>query len=156
MGVKLGKYAKLYYKVGGVAAAGEWIELKKVRDVTLNVDKGEADVTTRDNAGWKAMIGALKNGSVDLKMPWNTADEGFVALMESFFLDQVIGLSILDDEIDVGTGLQADFEVFKFNRTETLEEALSADITVKPTFSDTAPVWLENGAPIATGTGTGA
>ena len=47
MAIKLGMEAVLKYKVG----AGAWTELKNVKDVTLNLEAGEADVTTRANAG---------------------------------------------------------------------------------------------------------
>lgn len=57
MALKLGMAAKLYFKAGGVAAAGAWTELGNVKDVTLSLETGEADVTTRANAGWKATIG---------------------------------------------------------------------------------------------------
>lgn len=44
MATKLGMEAKLYYKIGGVAAGGAWNELDNARDVTLNMEAGEADV----------------------------------------------------------------------------------------------------------------
>ena len=59
MALKLGMQAKLYVKVGGVAAVGPWSELGNVKDVTLSLETGEADVTTRANAGWRATIHAL-------------------------------------------------------------------------------------------------
>jgi hypothetical protein len=34
-----------------------------VRDVTLNLETGEADVTTRANSGWKQTFATLKDGS---------------------------------------------------------------------------------------------
>ena len=85
MALKLGMQAKLYVKVGGVAAVGPWSELGNVKDVTLSLETGEADVTTRANAGWRATVGTLKEGSVEFEMVWNTGDAGFTAIKNAFF-----------------------------------------------------------------------
>jgi TP901-1 family phage major tail protein len=146
MSAKTGMQAKLYYKVGGVAAQGDWVELTNIKDNTLNLEKGEADVTTRANGGWKATIGTLKSGSVEFEMVWDPDDAGFDAVSDAYFNDQVIGLAILDDEIESGTGLMADFAITNFSRKEPLEEAITVSVTAKPTYSETAPVWIEKGA----------
>ena len=60
MAIKLGMEAKLFYKVGGQSGGGAWTELANVRDVTLTLEAGEADVTTRANQGWRATVATLK------------------------------------------------------------------------------------------------
>jgi hypothetical protein len=148
MGAKTGMQAKLYYKVGGVAAAqGDWVELTDIKDNTLNLEKGEADVTTRGNNGWKATVGTLKSGSVEFEMVWNPDDAGFSAISDAFVGDSAIGLAILDGPKETGTGLVADFSITKFSRNEKLEEAVTVSVTAKPTYSATAPVWMEAGTP---------
>ena len=54
-----------------------------------------------------------------------------------------IGMAAMDGDIDVvGTqGLVADFDVVSFTRTEPLEEVLKVAVSVKPTYSVTAPEW---------------
>ncbi len=56
MSVKLGLDAKLYRNTGNYASPN-WQEMKNVKDLTLSVEAGEADATTRGNAGWKATLG---------------------------------------------------------------------------------------------------
>jgi len=146
MGVKTGMEAKLFYKAGGVAAQGNWAELTNVKDNTLNLEKGEADVTTRGNNGWKATVGTLKSGSVEFEMVWDTEDDGFQTISEAYFEDKAIGLAIMDGPMESGTGLMADFAIINFSRKEPLEEAITVSVTAKPTYSETAPVWLEKGA----------
>jgi hypothetical protein len=51
MAIKLGMEAAEKYKTGG--QAGAWTALGNTRDVTLNLETGEADVTTRANSGWR-------------------------------------------------------------------------------------------------------
>lgn len=146
MSAKLGMNAKLYYKEGGMDAAGSWNELTNVRDNTLNLEKGDADVTTRGNNGWRATLATLKDGSVEFEMVWDPDDAGFDAIHDAYFNDNVIGLSILDGAIATGTGLQADFAITNFTRNEPLEEAMTVNVTAKPTYSSSPPRWLEGGA----------
>ncbi|GAB4138374.1 MAG: hypothetical protein Tsb009_06550 [Planctomycetaceae bacterium] len=57
MTIKLGMEAKLYRNTGTYALP-TWVEMINVKDLTLNLEAGEADVTTRGNAGWRATIAA--------------------------------------------------------------------------------------------------
>ncbi len=139
MAIKLGMDAKLYYKPGGQSGGGAWTTLTNVRDVTLNLETGEADVTTRANAGWRATVGTLKEASVEFEMVWDTADAGFTAIKNAFFNNEMIGLRVLDG--DGGQGLQADFSITNFSRSEPLEEAITVSVTAKVTYSDTPPSW---------------
>ena len=51
-----------------------------MRDLTLNLETGEADITTRANNGWRATLATLKDGSIEFEMLWETRDAGFNAL----------------------------------------------------------------------------
>lgn len=140
MSIKLGMEAKLYYKVGGQGGGGNWTELSNARDVTLNLEKGEADLTTRANSGWRATVGTLKEASVEFEMVWDTADAGFTAIKNAYFNNEMIGLRVLDGA--AGQGLQADFDVTSFTRNEPLEEGITVNVTVKVTYSATPPSWI--------------
>ncbi len=144
MAIRLGMDAKLYYKVGGVGGSGSWEELVNVKDVTLNLETGEADVTTRGNAGWRATAATLKEGSIEFEMVWDTGDAGFTAIKNAYFNNAKIGFAIMDGDIAASgsQGLQADFSITNFSRKEALEEALTVSVTAKPTYSTTAPQWV--------------
>ena len=138
MSIKLGMEAKLYY---GAAGATATTELTNVKDVTLNLESGEADVTTRGNSGWRATVGTLKTGSVEFEMIWDSADPGFAAIKDAYFNNEPIALAILDGV--GGEGLDADFSITNFSRKEALEEAITVSVTAKPTYSTRAPAWVE-------------
>lgn len=140
MAIKLGMDAKLFYKTGGQAGGGAWTEMTNVRDVTTNLEKGEADVTTRANAGWRATAPTLKEGTIEWEMVWDTADAGFTAVKDSYLNNTAIGLQILDGA--GGQGLQGDFAITNFSRSEPLEEAITVSVTAKVTYSDTPPTWI--------------
>ena len=140
MAFKLGMEAKILYKVGGQGGAGTWNALNNVRDVTLTLEAGEADVTTRANNGWRATVATLKEASVEFEMVWDTTDAGFTAIKDAYLGNDPIGLQILDGTN--GQGLQADFMITSFSRNEALEEAITVSVTAKVTYSATAPSWL--------------
>ncbi len=143
MGVKFGIDAKLYFCAAGIGGTPTWTELSNVKNVTLNLTKGEADVTTRANNGWKATAGTLKEGSIEFEMVWDTADAGFTAIQEAYFANTPIGIAAMDGPIEtVGSqGLWADCMIADFSREEPLEEAISVKVTAKPTYSENPPVW---------------
>jgi len=144
MGIRLGMEAKLYYNAGGMGGSGGWTELANVKDVTLNLEAGEADVTTRANAGWRATVATLKEGSIEFEMVWDTADGGFSAIKNAYFNNTPIAFAVMDGPVDdAGSqGLQADFSITNFSRNEALEEAITVNITAKPTYSTVAPAWV--------------
>lgn len=140
MAIRLGMEATLNYKTGGQAGGGSWTELTNTKDVTLSLEAGEADVTTRANNGWRAIVATLKEASVEFEMVWDTGDAGFSAIKDAYLNNAIIGLQILDG--DSGEGLQADFMITSFSRSEALEEAIMVSVTAKVTYSATAPSWI--------------
>lgn len=144
MGIKLGMEAKLYRNNGDFTTP-DWVELTNVKDLTLNLEKGEADVTTRANGGWRALAGTLKDGSIEFEMVWDTQDAGFSAIKEAWFNDTPIEFAVMDGDVTASgsQGLRATMEVFNFSRNEPLEEAVTVSVTIKPTYSANAPQWME-------------
>jgi len=146
--VKFGIDAKLYFCAAGIGGTPTWTELTNVRNVTLSLTKGEADVTTRANAGWKATAAVLKEGSIEFEMVWDTEDTGFTAIQTAYFQNSLIGLAVMDGPIATNgsQGLWADCMILDFSREEPLEEALSVKVTAKPTYSANPPQWKKIGA----------
>ena len=141
MGFKLGMNAKLYrgdaLLTGSDDAAVDavtWTEITNVKDVTLNLDTGEADVTTRANNGWRATAATLKDGSVEFEMVWDTADAGFAALKDAWLGGAEIAMAVMSGGITVENeeGLVTNFTVTNFSRSEPLEEAITVSVTIKP------------------------
>ncbi|MGH7143117.1 MAG: phage tail tube protein [Planctomycetota bacterium] len=143
MSIKLGLDAKLYRNTGTYAAP-TWVEIANVKDVTLNLEAGEADVTTRANAGWKATLATLKDASVEFDMVWDTGDAGFTALKDAFFNNGAIEVAAMDGDITAtgSQGLRATMSVTKFSRKETLADAIMVSPTLKPTYAAQPPEWM--------------
>ncbi len=143
MAVRLGLDAKLYRNTGTVGSS-LWELIDNVRDVTLNLETGEADVTTRGNDGWRATVGTLKDASIEFEMVWDTEDGNFTALKDAFFNGNPLELLVADGDISLADsqGLRAVCRIINFTRTEALEEAITVSVTAKPTYSEAPPSWL--------------
>ena len=143
MGVRLGLDAKLY-RNKGTYDTPDWEEMTNVKDLTLNLESGEADVTTRGNMGWRATVATLKDGSIEFEMVWDTADAGFTAIQQAWFNNTPIEFAVMDGDITTAgsQGLRATFSIIKFSRNEPLEEALSVSVSSKPTYAEHAPEWM--------------
>ena len=138
MAIKLGLDAKLFR---GVAGTQGTIEVTNVKDVSLSLESGEADVTTRKAKGWKLSVATLKEASLEITILYDTEDEDFLAFKEAYFSNTPLSLFITDGDT-TAHGLDADFSVTGFTVDQPLEEAVTVKVTAKPTASDRAPVWV--------------
>ncbi len=141
--IKLGMEAKLY-RNDGTYASPTWVEVLNLKDLTLNLEAGEADVTTRGNAGWRATIASLKDGSIEFDMLWDTADANFTAIRSAFFAGTDVEFAVMDGDVagSGSQGLRATMAITSFSRNEALEEAISVSVTCKPTYSANPPEWM--------------
>src|SRR5688572_25442384 len=130
--IKLGMEAKLYRNSGNYASP-TWSELENVKDLTLNLEAGEADVTTRGNAGWRATVATLKDGSIEFDMVWDTEDANFTALKDAFFGGMAVEFAVMDGDIQTtgSQGLRASMSITGFSPSEALEEAIMVSVTCK-------------------------
>jgi hypothetical protein len=142
---------KLYYQTTGTrqawpgtGSAPNLTEVTNVRDATLNLEKGEADTTTRGNSGWRSTEGTLKDGSVEFEMVWDTSDAAFTAIKDAYFNDTTIALAALTGDKDTAgsQGIWADFSITNFSQTQGLEDAVIVSVSAKPAYSAVATQWV--------------
>lgn len=148
MAIVLGLNAKLFRGTAGTQAS---TEMTNVKDVTLSLETGDADVTTRATQGWRASVATLKEGSLEFGMNYDTDDEDFNAIQAAFLNNTPIAFFVSDG---AENGLDADFTITGFNIEQPLEEAMTVSVTAKPTASSRAPAWSTNSS--AGGGGEGA
>ena len=136
MAVVLGLDAILMRGTAGQTAA---TEVKNVKDLTLSMESGEADVTTRATSGWKASIATLNDASLEFGILNDTEDADFTAFRDAYFGNTPLALFVTDGN---GSGLDADWSITGFSVEQPLEEALTVSVTAKPTASTRAPAWV--------------
>ena len=128
----LGMNAKIYQGASGGALA-TLTEMGNVRDVTLNLEAGEADVTTRGNQGWRATAPTLRECTAEFEMLWKPGDAGFDAIKTAYLTSGTLRLAVLTGESTAsGTeGPLGDFSITNFTRSEPLEEGVTVSVTAK-------------------------
>jgi hypothetical protein len=106
-------------------------EIKNVKDLTVSLEKAEADASTRDNNGWRATVGTLKDASIEFTVLNKSGDTSFSMLQGLWSTGTPCDVDISD----AGGSLILTCEVMNFNVNQNLEEVVSADVTLKPTQS---------------------
>lgn len=137
----LGMNAKIYQGTAGGELA-TLSEMANVKDVTLSLEAGEADVTTRANQGWRATAPTLRECTAEFEMLWKPGDAGFDAVKTAFLTSGTIRLAVLTGEKAAsGTeGPLGDFSITNFSRNEPLEEGVTVSVTAKLAVFDE---WVE-------------
>lgn len=137
----LSENAKLFYNAGTFGAPS-WTEITNVKDVTLTLEKDEIDVTTRGSGGYKEFVDGLIDATIDFNMIWDTTDAAFTAIRTAFFAKSAVEFLVLDDGTTDGQGLRATCMIKSFSRGETLGEALTVDVSIRPVKnSNSPPTW---------------
>jgi len=134
---KLGMDCKLYYKATPLTGPPDgtgWTELDNAKDVNLQQENGEADITTRANGGWRATAATLKEATIEFEMLWKPSDAAFTAILNAWLNAAEIAIAALDGAIDEAgnQGLVSNCTVTSFTRNEPLEEAVTVSVTLKP------------------------
>ena len=101
----LGMNAGLYQGAATETDPDLMTEVDNVRDVTLSLEAGEADITTRGNSGWRATAPTLQECSVEFQMVWRPDDAVFDAIKAAFLSTGTVALAIFDQKRTV-TGAQ--------------------------------------------------
>ena len=134
----LGKECKAYYADtlldGTNTSTLSWLEVDNIRDLTLNCDKGEADMKTRGSGGWDQTKATFKSATVEFEMLWKPSDPAFTAIKDAYINDTELAFAAMDGDINTSgkQGLASNFEVMQFERSEPLEEGVKASVTLKP------------------------
>ena len=141
----IGLDAKLYYNANTYASPS-WTELTNVKDVSLSMDAGEADASTRGSGGWKITEATLRSASIEFEMTWDTSKAWFIALRDAYLAGTLVEMACMDGAIATSgkEGLRAGMSVTEFMRNEPLEGVVTVSVTVKPGPSaDANPAWYE-------------
>lgn len=142
--IKLGLDCKL---MRGTAGATATTEMKNVKNVTLNLEKAEADITTRAASGWRVYAGTLKEASIEFEMLYDTEDEDFTTILNAFLNGTALSMFVSDGS---GSGLDCDVVITNCGQDQQLEEGVNVNVTARPTItggaSSRAPKWTTAGA----------
>lgn len=136
--------AECSYKVGGVAAGGDWVPTDNIKDNAVKLDKTSIDASTRASAPFKTNRGGLIDASIEFDMKFDPDDDFFTLVQSSFLSGEYFGFRALSQPFEEGgQGLEADMEVFSFEKQEPLDGVQWVKVSMKPIDAGTAPAWVE-------------
>lgn len=147
MAFKLGMNAKLYFHATAGAALASMTLVNNVKDVTIDLSTGEADVTTRGNSGFRANAATLKECSMTFQIQQEDSDSFLAAIQAAWLASTTIELCALTGAKDVAgsEGPKGSFAITNFSRSEPLEDAITYDVTAKLNAWDK---WITDGAEV--------
>lgn len=147
--IPLGKDAKLYYAAPGAAAPNTIIA--GVSELTVTLEKDEAEVTRRISGGWEDHREGIKRLSLSFTLMGVTLDTSgtevtaFNVLQSTFFtgifsgsgdtgiaLHACAAIDALTSTLN-GAGPLADFLITRFERSENLGDAQSYSVECRMT-----------------------
>lgn len=143
MAKKVGLSCYIYINTGTYGTP-VWAAIDLAKDVTLSLESGEADASTRASV-WREYLQTLKDAGIELEMVADSADSNFTLLKDAFFNDTSVDILALDGtSATVGAqGLRMISAVTAFSRAEPLEDTVTISATIKPTpNSDASPAWF--------------
>jgi len=114
------------------AALSALLVVGKVKDLTLTLEAGEADITTRDNDGWEAIAATLRKCGAEFEVLYNPNDRGVQALKTAFLASTPLRMAVLSAPIaeEGSGGPVGDFVVSNFGRNEQLVEGMMVPVTI--------------------------
>jgi hypothetical protein len=156
MAAKTGRRAKLYYRVGGSTVTDDWTELTRVRNLTLNDEKGTVEVDDRSTSVVGFLIDKRTVG-VEFDLTYDATDAGHIALNDAYVNEAALGIAVMDGAFaaSTGNGVALDMYVATFTRNENLADPMSRTVKLVRAYGTSDPVEYEDGQPVtATGTAT--
>ena len=125
------------YKLGlGCTLTVDSVEIENAKDVTLNFEMGDADVTTRAADGWRMHLPTLADVSIEFELVLGGADGTKLGTL--FNSGEAVDVEVAGGNFE----FTAKMTVENFAATQPLENAESVSVTLRP-----APVESESDAP---------
>lgn len=137
----LGLDAKMYRNTGNFSTP-TWNEMTDVQDVTVNLDKGEAEVKRR-GITWRQHLLHLKEATIDFEMLHDPTNEDWDVISDAFFNNAIIDFLVMDGASNTNgsEGFRAECQVKMFTGNQPLEEVLTDSVQLRPApTSNTQPV----------------
>jgi len=133
---RMGLDGKFYYGTAGAKAS---TPADNVRNVNLNLSKRTAEALRRGKK-WVAKKTIATEASVEFEVFDIEGDSFLTNLKNAFMLNSKIALYPKDAAS--GEGLDADFYISGFSRSENNEDFIVYSVTAEPTDEQRDPAWV--------------
>lgn len=141
MGVKRGMDCVLARNTG-TNASPTWNVITKARDVSRDIEVGEAEAGARDSA-WEVFVALRKKLTIEFEHIADPAVDDYDALVTACDSQTVVEFAIANGAIATsGTRLlRVDCQVFSMKEGQPLDGVVMDSITLKPTYSSNVPTF---------------
>ena len=132
----LGMNAKIFQGTAGDPAPSDvtsLTEMTNVKNVSLSLEAGEANTTTRANNGWESTTPTLKKATCEWEMQFKPGDTQIAAIRSAYLSNSPVALGVLtgDPAVTGSEGPVGNWSITGFSRDEELEEAIVYKVTAK-------------------------
>jgi len=137
----LGLEACLYIGAVGATHTALSVETNEVtcaRSVDLSRTSAMADVTRR-GSDYRLQRRALKEASISMELIYDPGDPVFKRLSDSYESGEAVGLFVSDG---FGSGLLCDASVTEFSQSQPMEDIITVNAVLVPTFVSRYPAWI--------------
>src|SRR5262245_8182102 len=124
-------------------ASPTWLLIDVCRDVTVDMSKGEADLSLRGST-WRRRRGTLKEGSISMELLYAPGNPSYDKIADAFLAGTILDIALSDGTLPAGPAnyFRADVEVFGFTRNEPLEDAVTISSTMNIAASVNEPQFV--------------
>lgn len=146
MTTKVGLDCRAYYNASGDWNSPDFRHVASATEVSLNLETGEADISTRGST-WRKRLATLLDATITITAYFDNS-AAIAAFRAAYLSRSAIEVLILDGPIEQegAEGLRAVCQVMSFNRGEPLEEGVTVEITLQPTVASHEPEWYVVGS----------
>lgn len=141
-----GREWKLFWDSAADQDSPTWVAQTSVADVSVNITKGEADVSRRAS-GWELRKGALNDASLEFTYVWSTKATRtfFDAMVDSLVNGTPIHMKAAEAALTTGVfAFTGWFEVFAFPIDQPLKDGVKVAVVMKPVdYEDSAGALVE-------------
>lgn len=143
--VKVGLLAHSYINTSTSWTTPTWAAVDIIKDVTLDIAMGEADLSSRQSI-WKLVNPTQLAASVEINFYWNTVDANYLLLQAGAIAGTDIDMAFMDTAIATSKahGLRGHVGVFGWGRSEPIDGEVRGKATLKPTMNvdGNYPTWF--------------
>ncbi len=142
--MKIGMNCILYIDVDDDYADPTFEQVENCRDLTLNIERTEADMSRRGGGGYEEVVFTLAKASIEFDMVYDPTDTKFQAIRDAFLNNTPLPMFVGDGDVETeGTeGLRAMMGVGKFNTPQTLTTGCITSVSMKPYPSAHPPEYV--------------
>ena len=140
----LGRDCKLYMNTGSYGTP-VWNPIDNVKDLALNLPRGEHDSSTRGSGEYDEVLRTNIKAAVEFDIPWDLDDTDFTALLAAFLpggADKEYLVMLGDVTVPGTQGLRATMTILKFDLPQKREAGVDVPVSMKPASSAHPAAWF--------------